>query len=96
MACDCMDRAHFIHLPLAGHLCFSEFPVLMINAAMFEIYKRKIIATFKKLCVSVFQFVYVCAVAHIGQKRVSDPLVLELQAATLCGCWELNSCVEEQ
>lgn len=33
VACDCMDRAHFIPLPPGGHLC-SVFTVLVVNATM--------------------------------------------------------------
>jgi hypothetical protein len=42
------------------------------------------------VCVSVFEYVHVCAGVQGGEKRVSDALGLELRAVLSCPAWVLG------
>lgn len=56
-------------------LNFQCLWLMLLWRYMFESYKRKITVTlFFKLCVCVFQFVFVSAVAHIGRRGCQIPL----------------------
>lgn len=91
----------FIHLPFGGYLYFLNFQCLWLMLLwmyMFEIHKRKITVTlFFKLCVSVFQFVYVSAVAHIGRRACQIPLcwsyrqVLYVDAGNSASVWKSST-----
>lgn len=48
-------------------------------------YKKKLLSSFKDLF--LLSCVCVCVCACVGQKRVSDPLELELQVAVSCLIW---------
>lgn len=84
LLCGWSGLRHAIGLMQTLYFIFS---ICMLNKYFNTIQHYAVV----ELHVSVCGFVFICSCTYGGQKRVSNPLELELQAAVACVTWVLRT-----